>query len=152
MSSPGNTIAAGAPRSHRFTGSRSPLIGYLAEELSVRPGRLMRAIRLSMICTVGDGLMAATHVDSILGSYLLWAVAAAPRAMMTPIEAIRLIATQGLMLALVVPLTGVLVEAPWMHVPLFAIFVSVHVYFVKRYNLSNAWLLIGVTVLDTFTE
>ncbi len=150
MSAPGNTIAARAPRSHRFTGSRSPLINYLAEELSVRPGRLMRAIRLAMICAVGNGLMAAAHVDNILGAYLLWAVAAAPRAMMTPIEASRLIVIQGVMLALAVPLAGVLVEAPWMYVPLFAIFVSVHVYFVKRYNLSNAWLLIGVTVLDTF--
>jgi uncharacterized membrane protein YccC len=150
VSSRGGAIVVQAPRSHRFTGSRSPLIGYLSEELSIRPGRLTRAIRLAMICTVGNGLMAAAHVDSILGSYLLWAVAAAPRAMMTPREATRLIATQGLMLAMAVPLAGVLVEAPWMYVPLFAIFVSVHVYFVKRYNLSNAWLLIGVTVLDTF--
>jgi uncharacterized membrane protein YccC len=150
MSAPGNSIAARPPRSHLFTGSHSPLINYLAEELSVRPGRLMRAIRLAMICTVGNGLMAAAHVDSILGSYLLWAVAAAPRAMMTPIEATRLIITQGLFLALAVPLAGVLVEAPWMYVPLFAVFVSTHVYFVKRYNLSNAWLLIGITVLDTF--
>jgi hypothetical protein len=77
----------------------------------------MRAIRLAMICTFGNGLMAAAHVDSILGSYLLWAVAAAPRAMMTPTEATRLIITQGLMLALAVPLSGILVEAPWMYVP-----------------------------------
>jgi hypothetical protein len=152
MSAPGNTIAARPPRSHLFTGSRSTLIYYLAEELSVRPGRLMRAVRLAMIVTLGNGLMAAAHVDSILGSYLLWAVAAAPRAMMTPVEATRLIITQGVLLALSVPIAGVLVEAPWMYVPLFAIFVSAHTYFVKRNGLSNAWLLIGVTVLDTFYE
>jgi len=133
----------------RFTGSPRPLLRYLADELAARPQRLARAVRLALMASLGIGVMAAAHVESSLGPYLLWAVAAAPRAMMTPGQAGALIATEGTLLIAAVPLAGILVEAPWFYVPAFAALVATRAFLVKRYNLANAWLLVGITALGT---
>jgi hypothetical protein len=134
---------AAPPR--RFTGGAGTLAEYFAEEFAACPRRLMRAVRLALRASLGIGVMAAAHVESILGPYLLWAVAAAPRPMMSPREAIRLIVTQAILLALSVPLAGLLVEVPWFHVRCFALFVASWAYRVGRRNLSNGWMLIGTT-------
>ena len=139
-----------ATRVRQFTGGAGSWFEYLAEEFAARPRRLMRAVRLALLTSLGIGVMAAAHVESILGPYLLWAIAAAPRPMMTPREAIRLIVTQGVLLALAVPLAGLLAEVPWFHLPCFALFVAGWAYLVRRKNLSNAWMLIGITVIDSF--
>ena len=47
-------------------------LSFLGEELSPRPGRLRASIRIALITALGAGLMAAMHIDSELGVYLLW--------------------------------------------------------------------------------
>jgi len=151
MSAPAASAPAWrAARVRQFTGGAASWFGYLAEELAARPGRLVRAVRLALLVSVGNGLMAAAHVTSVLGAYLLWAIAAAPRPMMQPGEAMRLVVTQAALLALSIPLAGLLVEVPWFHVPFFGAFVAIWAYLVHRNKLSNAWLLIGITVIDSF--
>ena len=149
MSTP--ATLAGSPTSsvRRFTGSPWTLLGYLADELAIRPRRVARAVRLALMTSVGIGLMAALHVESMFGPYLLWAVAAAPRAMMTATQAGALIVTEGVLLIAAVPLAGIFVEAPWLYVPSFAGLVAMRAFLFKRFNLSNAWLLVGVTALST---
>jgi hypothetical protein len=97
----------------RAIGLAATFTDYLFAEFAAHPKRPMRAVRLGMIASVGMCLMAAAHVENTLGPYILWAVAAAPRAMMTPYESSRLIVTQGAMLALSAPIAGIFVETPW---------------------------------------
>jgi hypothetical protein len=97
----------------QFTGGAGSWFDYLTEEFAARPRRLLRAVRLALLASLGIGVMAVAHVESLLGPYLLWGIASAPRAMMTPHEALRLIVAHAVLLALAVPLAGLLVEVPW---------------------------------------
>ena len=71
----GSSLAAPRP---------SPAIS--PKELARHPRRLAQAVRLALLASIGNGVMTAAHVTSVLGPYLLWAVAAAPRPMMRPCE------------------------------------------------------------------
>src|SRR4029077_17041261 len=144
-----HALGWGATGVRRFTGGASTLSGYLAEEFAARPQRLARAVRLALLVSLGMGVMAAAHVESPLGPYLLWAVAAAPRPMMTVPEAVRLVVTQAVLLALAVPLAALLVEVPWFHLPCFAFFAAGAAYLVRPLKLTNAWMLLGITVIGT---
>ncbi len=48
------------------------LVPFLGEQLSSKPGRLRTSVRMALITALGAGLMAAMHIDSELGVYLLW--------------------------------------------------------------------------------
>jgi hypothetical protein len=48
----------------------------LAVELAPRPRRFWTSLRLTTIATVGVGLIAICHVNSELGSYVVWLVVA----------------------------------------------------------------------------
>ena len=67
---------------------------------------------MALITALGAGLIAAMHIDSELGIYLLWSIVSAPAAMMLPATGATLIAVTGVGLAASVPLAGALVEAP----------------------------------------
>jgi hypothetical protein len=56
-------------------------VPFLAEELIHQPGRLRTSIRMALITALGAGLIAAMHIDSELGIYLLWSIVSAPAAM-----------------------------------------------------------------------
>src|SRR5262249_30318070 len=50
---------------------------------------------------------------------------------------------------LAVPVAALLVEVPWFHVLCFALFAAGWAYFVRHQNLTNAWMLLGITVIGT---
>jgi hypothetical protein len=123
---------------------------FLGEELSPRPGRLRASIRIALITALGAGLMAAMHIDSELGVYLLWSVVSAPAAMMPPATGAILIAVTGIGLAASVPLAGALVEAPWMLVAFFAIAAAASTYLLSDAQMTNGWRMVQIFVLSSF--
>lgn len=94
--------------------------------------------------------MAAMHIDSELGVYLLWSVVSAPAAMMLPATGAMLIAVTGIGLAASVPLAGALVEAPWMLVAFFAIAAAASTYLLSDAQMTNGWRMVQIFVLSSF--
>jgi len=105
---------------------------------------------MALIAALGAGLMAAMHIDSALGIYLLWSIVSAPAAMMRPATGAMLIAVTGLGLAASVPLAGVMVEAPWMLVTFFAIAAASSTYLLSDAQLTNGWRMVQIFVLTSF--
>ena len=105
---------------------------------------------MALITALGAGLMAAMHIDSELGIYLLWSIVSAPAAMMLPATGAMLIAVTGVGLAASVPLAGVLVEAPWMLVTFFAIAAAASTYLLSDAQLTNGWRMVQIFVLSSF--
>lgn len=94
--------------------------------------------------------MAAMHIDSELGIYLLWSIISAPAAMMLPANGAMLIAVTGIGLAASVPLAGALVEAPWMLVTFFAVAAAVSTYLLSDAQLTNGWRMVQIFILGSF--
>lgn len=94
--------------------------------------------------------MAAMHIDTELGIYLLWAIVSAPAAMMLPASGATLIAVTGILLAASVPLAGVLVEAPWMLVMFFAAAAALSTYLLSDAQLTNGWRMVQIFTLSSF--
>lgn len=122
----------------------------LVEELEPRPGRLWDSVRMALVTAVGAGLMAAMHIDTELGVYLLWSIVSAPAAMMAPAAGAALIAVLGIALAASVPLAGVLVEAPWMLVTFFAAASALSTYLLSDAQLNNGWRMVQIFALSSF--
>src|SRR5215469_6359109 len=123
---------------------------FLRDELALHPGRLHSAVRMAVIAAVGAGLMAAMHVDSELGLYLIWSMVSAPAAMMRPRNGAILILATGIGLAVSVPLAGVLVEAPWMLIAFFAFASALSTYLLTDAQLSNGWRMVQIFFLTSF--
>jgi uncharacterized membrane protein YccC len=105
---------------------------------------------MALITALGAGLMAAMHIDSELGIYLLWSIVSAPAAMMLPATGAMLIAITGIGLAASVPLAGALVEAPWLLVTFFAIAAAASTYLLSDAQLTNGWRMVQILVLSSF--
>lgn len=105
---------------------------------------------MALITSLGAGLMAAMHIDSSLGVYLLWSVVSAPAAMMLPATGTLLIAVTGIGLAASVPLAGGMVEAPWMLVTFFAIVAAASTYLLSDAQLTNGWRMVQIFILSSF--
>lgn len=105
---------------------------------------------MALITALGAGLMAAMHIDTELGIYLLWAIVSAPAAMMLPASGATLIAVTGILLAASVPLAGVLVEAPWMLVMFFAAAAALSTYLLSDAQLTNGWRMVQIFTLSSF--
>jgi uncharacterized membrane protein YccC len=105
---------------------------------------------MALVTALGAGLMAAMHIDSALGVYLLWSIVSAPAAMMLPAAGVMLIAVTGIALAVSVPLAGVLVEAPWMLVAFFAIAAALSTYLLSDAQLTNGWRMVQIFFLSSF--
>ncbi len=105
---------------------------------------------MALVTALGAGLMAAMHIDSELGVYLLWSIVSAPAAMMLPATGITLIIATGIGLAVSVPLAGVLVEAPWMLVVFFAIAAAGFTYLLSDAQLTNGWRMVQIFFLSSF--
>jgi len=119
-------------------------VPFLAEELIPQPGRLRTSIRMALITALGAGLIAAMHIDSDLGIYLLWSIVSAPAAMMLPATGATLIAVTGVGLAASVPLAGALVEAPWLLVTFFAVAAAASTYMLSDAQLTNGWRMVQI--------
>jgi hypothetical protein len=139
--------AAGA---RRITHGVDSLFAALALDLEAHPRRRRTAVRTGFICALGFGLMAAAHVDALLGPYVLWLVASSGGAMLTPFKALRFTLVTGAGLALSVPLAGQLSEAPWLMLPFMFVVAFVFRYIMSALRLPYAWIIVEITFLTTF--
>lgn len=119
----------------------------LAEELA--PRRFATSLRYTIIATIGAGLMAACHVRSELGPYVVWLMLG-PVAMMSPATALLYLAATAPILAAAVPLAGILAESPWLMVSFIGIFVALSTYIIVTRKLGSIGLVWQVITLDTF--
>ena len=84
----------------RITRGVDTLFGALALDIEAHPRRMRTVLRTGFICALGFGLMAAAHVDALLGPYVLWILASSGRTMLAPLKAVRFILATGAGLAL----------------------------------------------------
>jgi len=134
----------------RLTHGVDWLFGSLALDLEAHPRRMRTALRTGFICALGFGLMAAAHVDALLGPYVLWIVASSGGSMITPFKAVRFTLVTGAGLALSVPLAGQLSEAPWLMLPFLFVTAFGFRYIMSAYRLPYAWIIVEITFLTTF--
>jgi uncharacterized membrane protein YccC len=106
-------------------------------------------LRLAVIATIGTGLMAAAHVDSPLGPYVIWLMLGTGP-MMSLQTAIRYIAIEAPLFALSVPLAGRLAESPWLLLTWIAGFSAGATYLSILWRLGSFALVTEVVILDTF--
>jgi hypothetical protein len=145
--------ATSYPAASRATRSRGPLdalLTLLGEELAPHPHRIASTLRSSTIGAIGAGLMAAAHVDTPLGPYLVWLLAGTPTAMMTWRAATLLTAVNGVTLCIAYVLAGMLVQSPVLILGTLGAFGALATDIITRYKLGAAGLIIEVLVLDTF--
>ncbi len=153
-------MAAAAPRrtavDASFTAPGAPhlrldrFLRSLAEELSPTPGRMLSSVRMALVSALGAGIMAAMHIDTVLGLYVLWSIVSGPAAMMVPRTGLALIGAAGLALVASMPLAGILAEAPWILLTFFALFAGASTYFLTDAQLINGWRLVQILFLTSF--
>ncbi len=124
------------------------LVRLAVEELAPRPLRVVTALRFAIIASVGTGLMAACHVDSPLGPYIIWLLLGAVP-MMSLGNALVFLAAEGSMLALSVPIAGILAETPWLLLPAMGAFAALITRVTALWKLGALGLVLEVVSLDT---
>src|SRR6266436_5365097 len=113
-----------APGISGLSGWLEGLKALLAEELAPGPRRFWTSLRLTLIATIGVGLIAICHVNGELGSYIVWLVVGAGP--MMPLRgAASILLAEGAMLASSVVMARALAETPWLMLPLIFAFMAV---------------------------
>jgi Fusaric acid resistance protein family len=120
----------------------------LAEELAPRPHRFKESLRMTVITTIGVGLMAACHVINPLGPYVVWLMLG-PVAMMSPRTAAVYLIFTAPILAAAVPVAGILAESPWLMLSFIGAFTAASAYFINTRKLGSIGLVWQVLTLDT---
>jgi len=118
----------------------------LAEELAPRPRRFWTSLRLTAIATVGVGLIAICHVNSELGSYIVWLVVGAGPMMPVP-KASAFLAAEVVILASSVVMARALAETPWLMLPFVFVFMAASTFITVSRKVGSAGLLIQVVSL-----
>ena len=125
------------------------LKGLLAHELASSPGRVWTALRLTTIATVGAALVVSCHVNSELGTYIVWLmVGAGP--MMSFRKAIGILLAEGILLAASVVMARALAETPWLTLPFLFAFMAFFAFVAITRNLGAAAVLGQVLSLASF--
>jgi hypothetical protein len=121
----------------------------ISRELAPTSRKLRTALRLTTIGTVGAGLIAACHIHSEVGTYIVWLLVGAG-----PMMSLR---TAGIFLFVeAVCLTGsvmmarALAETPWLMLSFLFLLLSFSTYLGTVWKLGAPLLLIEVVCLDTF--
>ena len=126
------------------------LLVELRQELALRPHRLRSSLRSAAITALGAGLMAAAHVDSSLGPYVVWILVGTPTAMLRWRTAVTFTVAEGATLTIAVVLARVLSQSPVLMLAAIAIFAAVSTYLIGYYKLGAFGLVTEVIVLDSF--
>ncbi|MBV8773814.1 MAG: hypothetical protein JO166_16025, partial [Deltaproteobacteria bacterium] len=88
----------------------------LARELAPSSRKFRTALRTTTIATIGAGLVATCHVNSQLGTYIVWLlVGAGP--MLSVARAGKFLAAEAFALAASVVMARALAETPWLMLP-----------------------------------
>jgi uncharacterized membrane protein YccC len=121
----------------------------LSRELTPTSRKLRTALRMSTIAAIGTGIIAACHVYSEFGAYIVWLlVGAGP--MMSVRKATQILIAEGIALAVTVVLARTLVDTPWMMLPLVFVLISFASYLGMVRPLGAGLLLIEVVCLNNF--
>jgi hypothetical protein len=121
----------------------------LTKEFAPSRRRLINSLRLATIGTVGAGLMAAAHVDTPLGPYLVWLmIGAAP--MLSLLRAVAYLIAEAPLLVVSVPVAGLLAETPWLMLPFLFAFTAYSTQQVVSRKLGAFGLVLQIVALDTF--
>jgi len=139
--------AASAREFHHFN---QYLVEFLKNEFALKPGRVRIALRVGLETSIGIGLMAAMHIENVLGAYVIYNVAASGVPMITPMLCLTLIIVEAIALAASYPLSGALAEAPWLMLSFFAFESAAYAYTMERLKASSIWLMVQITCLASF--
>jgi uncharacterized membrane protein YccC len=145
-------MAAFAEQQHRpvtSAGWLHPLKSLLAHELAPSPRRFWTSLRIVTVATFGTALIASCHVNSELGTYIVWLVVGAGP-MMSARKAIQVLAMEAVALVFALVMSRVLAETPWLMLPFLFSFMAWSTYFTISRGLGAAGLLIQVVCLATF--
>jgi len=119
------------------------------EELAPSPARLRTAMRIALICSLGTGLIAVMHIQSVLGAYTLWGLTSTPTVALRPMRALMLIVVIGFAMAISVPIAGILVQAPWLFLPFIGAAAAIFSYLINFGIVGSYWLFIEILSLGT---
>jgi fusaric acid resistance family protein len=126
------------------------LVDFLSAEFALKPGRVRIALRVGLETALGIGLMAAMHIENVLGAYVIYNVAASGVPMITPILCFAIIVVEAFGLSASYALSGALAEAPWLMLLFFAVESAAYAYVMQRLKASSVWLMVQVTCLSSF--
>ena len=141
------------PRSslaRRFAREFDSIGELLRAELAIRPRRLYLALRMATIGAVGAGLMAALHVPTVLGPYIVWVLVATPMAMLAPVTAVTYLVILAGVISLSVPLAGILAETPWLMLPAIGAITGILTYVGVMRPMGAFGLVIRIAILNVF--
>ncbi|HTY54048.1 MAG TPA: FUSC family protein [Candidatus Binataceae bacterium] len=125
------------------------LSALITTELAPSRRRITNSVRLATIATVGAGIMAACHVDTQLGPYIIWlSIGASP--MLSLERASIYVLAIAPVLAASVPVSGILSETPWLMLPFIAAFTAFTTQQIAKRKLGSFGLVLQVVTLDTF--
>jgi uncharacterized membrane protein YccC len=117
-------------------------------ELAIKPHRVRSAIRSATLGALGAGLMAAAHVDSPLGPYIVWLLAGSPTAMMRWRNAVAFTLVTGATLSASIVLGRVLSQSPTLMLATIAVFGAASTYVTNHLKFRSFGLVTQVLVLD----
>jgi len=126
------------------------IIDIIRAELTPHHRRIRNTIRMATIGTFGAGVMAACHIQSVLGTYIIWTLVGSAGPMMGFSEALAFTIAAGILMALSVPLAGILAETPWLLLPFLGLVVTIMSYTVTTRRFGSPGLVLKVVVIDTF--
>jgi uncharacterized membrane protein YccC len=125
------------------------IVALLTRELAPSSRKLHTAFRMTVIATLGAGLVTSCHVNNQLGTYIVWLLVGAGPMMSLP-KATLFLAAEAVALAGSVVMAGMLVETPWLLLPYLFAIIALSTYVGTTFKLGAALLLIQVVCLDTF--
>ncbi|MBV8772285.1 MAG: FUSC family protein [Deltaproteobacteria bacterium] len=106
-------------------------------------------MRTTTIATIGAGLIAICHVNSELGTYIVWLIVGAGP-MLSLARAGKFLVAEAFALAASVVMARALAETPWLMLPFIFAVISGTAYAGTALKLGASFLLIQVVCLDTF--
>ena len=139
-------------RIHGFTNRLQALIDLLVAEMAPRHRRVRTAVRMAFIASFGAGVMAACHVESILGPYIVWSLVSGAGPMMNFAEATGFTIAAAVMVGLSFLLAGIFAETPWLMVPFVGVLIAALTYSMPSSKFGSPGLVLKVITLDTFYD
>src|SRR6266849_6357114 len=122
----------------------------LAQELATSPRRLRTALRLTVVATIGVALIATCHVNSDLGTYIVWLLVGAAGPMRSVRKVIGILVVEVLVLVSSVVVARALAETPWLLLPFIFVFMAVATFVNVTRKLGSVGLLMQVVSLASF--
>ncbi len=145
-------VASFVDKVHRAVGATGwldRLEGLLAQELAPSPRRFWTALRLTTIATIGAALVVSCHVNSELGTYIVWLLVGAGT-MMSLRKASAILVAEAFLLASSVVMARVFAETPWLMLPFLFAYMALFTFVAVTRELGAVAVLCQVVSLETF--